>query len=127
MTAASDDALLQVNATKMQRRLHSPVSAADRAADVVEHVLRTGDNEHCVQCRARWLLTGPCAGGEPYLETGEQALTWWQLALLDVYAVLAAAAALVAGAAAFLLWGVLVLLRRLLRLSRGRAGKSKAA
>ena len=43
------------------------------------------------------------AGGERYLDTRASTLTWWQLALLDVYALLAGAAVLAAAGAGLLL------------------------
>ena len=45
-----------------------------------------------------------CAGGERYLDTREHELHWWQLALLDIYAVLALTAALVLGLGGGLAW-----------------------
>lgn len=62
----------------MQRRLiNKPRHPAQVAADVVEQVLRTG--------------------AEPYLETMQHKLTWWQLSLLDVKLFLAALASVVMG------------------------------
>lgn len=72
---------MQVNATKVQRRMRKPRTAAQQAADVVEHVINVG--------------------GEDYLETAEHHLSWWQLSMIDVYLALlglvAAAASLVGG------------------------------
>ena len=59
---------MQANATKVQRRLLKPRTPAQRAADVVGHVLATE--------------------GESYLDTAEHLYTWWQLALLDIYIVI---------------------------------------
>lgn len=56
------------------------------AADVVERVLDTG--------------------GEPYLETKQHQLSWWQLSLLDVHLVLALIVSLVMGLMALLVWMV---------------------
>ena len=51
-----------------EQRLRKPRTAAQQAADVIEHVLATDS--------------------EDYLETAQHTYAWWQLALLDVYAVL---------------------------------------
>ena len=126
-------ACAQANATKMQLRLQSPVSAAAKAADLVEHVIRTGKPqrtlEHPCAASAAQQIKLSCeltalilhAGGEHYLRTREGELTWWQLQLLDVYAVLLAAGTAVLGLAA----GVLLLLLRgcswLLQRQRGKA------
>ena len=67
---------LQGSAKKVQKRLiNKPRHPAQVAADVVEQVLRTG--------------------AEPYLETMQHKLSWWQLSLLDVKLFLAAVASLV--------------------------------
>jgi len=67
---------LQESAKKVQKRLiNKPRHPAQVAADVVELVLRTG--------------------AEPYLETMQHKLSWWQLSLLDVKLFLAAAVSLV--------------------------------
>lgn len=44
------------------------------------------------------------AGGEPYLDTRAHTLAWWQLSLLDVYAVLALAAGTVFSLVVGVLW-----------------------
>ena len=56
---------MQANATKVQKRIRKPRTAAQHAADVIEHVLSTGAVD--------------------YLETAEHLYSWWQLALIDVY------------------------------------------
>ena len=54
----------------MQARLYRPHRSVDLAADVVDKVLATG--------------------GALYLHTADSKLAWYQLALLDIYARLAA-------------------------------------
>ena len=56
---------LQAAAQKVQKRLlNKPRHPAQLAADIVERVVATG--------------------GEPFLDTKAQTLSWWQLSLLDV-------------------------------------------
>ena len=88
---------MQASADKMSRRLQNkPRHPAELAADVVERVLATD--------------------GDMYLETMQHALSWWQLSLLDVKAFLLSAALLVVGLLGGMLYGVYVLLRRVVRL-----------
>jgi ABC-type multidrug transport system fused ATPase/permease subunit len=78
---------LQGSAKKVQKRLiNKPRHPAQVAADVVEQVLRTG--------------------AEPYLETMQHKLSWWQLSLLDVKLFLAAVASLVIVLALFVVASV---------------------
>ena len=78
---------LQGSAKKVQKRLiNKPRHPAQVAADVVERVLRTG--------------------AEPYLETMQHKLSWWQLSLLDVKLFLAAAVSLVVVLALFVVASV---------------------
>ena len=57
--------ILQAAAQKVQKRLlNKPRHPAQLVADIVERVVATG--------------------GEPYLDTQAQTLSWWQLSLLDV-------------------------------------------
>jgi hypothetical protein len=58
-----------------KRLINKPRHPAQVAADVVEQVLRTA--------------------AEPYLETMQHKLSWWQLSLLDVKLFLAAVVSLV--------------------------------
>lgn len=75
-----------MNAEKMQRRLHWTRHPAEKAADVVEKVLLTG--------------------GEDYLETHQHHLSWWQLSLLDVYALLSLLAVLGLGLLGLIGWAL---------------------
>lgn len=93
-------AIAQVNATKVQKRMRRPRTAAQQAADVVEHVLSVGE--------------------EDYLETAEHLYSWWQLAMVDVYfallVIIAAIAALLSGMVWLLLscgWQTMRLLSRI--------------
>ena len=90
---------------RLQKRLFRARRPVDTAADVVEKVILTG--------------------GELYLHTREGQLAWWQLALLDVYAALAAAGLGLLAALVLLCW---LLTRGVKRLRTGsRPGKTKAA
>ena len=65
-------------------------------------------------------------GGELYLHTREHTLAWYQLALLDVYAVLAAGCLALLGVALAVFWLLLKAARLGLRRLRG-SSKQKAA
>lgn len=78
---------MQMNATKVQKRMRKPRTAAQQAADVAEHVINVG--------------------GEDYLETAEHLYSWWQLSMIDVYLALLALLAAAAGLAGGLVWLVL--------------------
>lgn len=119
----------------MAKRLWQPRSSRDLAADVVERVLHTGALPALVAdhtCRSalggyrsrvlaalpertslRLMQGSVAAGGERYLDTAEQDLEWYQLNMLDVYALLLAMAAAVLGIAAWLLQRSLRALKRL--------------
>lgn len=74
----------QMNAIKVSKRLtKKPRQPVQLAADVAERALATG--------------------GENYLETRQQRLSWWQLSLLDVYSLLTLSATAMVGLAALLL------------------------
>ena len=78
----------QVAAAKVSRRLHNkPRSPTQLAADVVEQVLRTG--------------------GDPYLQTMEHTLTWWQLSLIDVKLFIAMCVVLIVGMVGATLWALI--------------------
>ena len=78
-------------------------------------------------CAANAHGPSPAAGGEKFLDTREHELHWWQLALLDVYLVLALAGLLACGAALGLLWLSYRACLRLLISSKGNSkGKGKA-
>ena len=77
-------AMAQVNATKIQKRMRRPRTAAQQAADVVEHVLSIG--------------------GEDFLETAEHLSSWWQLAMVDVYLALFVVVAAVVALSSGLVW-----------------------
>lgn len=78
-------ARVQDNAKTVQRRLLSKRrQPVELAADVIEHVLETG--------------------GEPYMRTKENTLSWWQLSLLDVKLFLAARVALPVGLLLLAIW-----------------------
>lgn len=79
--------MVQVNATKVQKRMRKPRTAAQQAADVVEHVISVG--------------------GEDYLETAEHLYSWWQLAMIDVYLALLVLGATAASLAGGVVWLVL--------------------
>lgn len=97
ITQVMTDSAFQASADKVSRRLRNkPRHPAELAADVVERVLATD--------------------GDMYLETMQHALSWWQLSLLDVKAFLLSAALLVVGLLGGMLYGVYVLLRRVVRL-----------
>ena len=69
----------------MQKRLLSKRrQPVELAADVIEHVLETG--------------------AEPYMQTKQNSLSWWQLSLLDVKLYLAARVALPAGLLLLAIW-----------------------
>ncbi len=81
--------------------MQKPRTAAEQAADVIEHALATD--------------------GEDYLGTAEHLYTWWQLALLDVYAVIAAAVLALLGVASGLAWLLWRICRALLRRGLGNS------
>ena len=89
---------MQANARKVQRRLVKSRSPAQKAADVVEHVLATG--------------------GDNYLDTAEHLYTWWQLALLDVYLVLFVGVFTVMSLVGAALWVLLKRGRSLIRTAK---------
>ena len=111
--------------TKVHKRLQKTRPSLELAADVVEKVLLTGDTSAgsrcCVSCVSA-CHTDSCmpAGGEPYLDTRAGLLTWWQLALLDVYALLAGAAVLAAALVSLLLSGVYRGVRAVLPAAKGK-------
>ena len=76
-----------MNATKVQKRMRKPWTAAQQAADVVEPVINVGR--------------------EDYLETAELLYSWWQLSMIDVYLALLALIAAAAGLLGGLVWLVL--------------------
>ena len=79
-------------AARVSRRLHNkPRSPTQLAADVVEQVLRTG--------------------GDPYLQTMEHALTWWQLSLIDVKLFMTMCAVLIVGMVGTILWALILMLQ----------------
>ena len=67
----------------------------------------------------------PGAGGETYLTSTAQSLTWVQLNMVDVYAALFVAAAVLLSPLGWVLWALTVRMRRLL--GHRRANKVKAA
>lgn len=75
---------MQVNATKVQKRMRRPRTAAQKAADVVEHVISVE--------------------GEDYLETAQHQYSWWQLSMIDVYATLLVAVAIITVLVGSLAW-----------------------
>ena len=75
---------MQHNALRVSKRLTGkPRQPVQLAADVVERVMITK--------------------GDPYLQTKQHELPWWQLALLDVYAVIALAILVALGLLALLI------------------------
>ena len=104
---------VQADVAKVHRRLQKPRSSLDLAADVVERAARTGEQTpnpgqagmlHPQQ-RICWRQRSRAAGGERYLDTRADELRWWQRALLDAYAALAAACLALAGLVCLLAWG----------------------
>ena len=96
----------QERAEVLQRRLQQPRAPVQLAADVVEKVILTG--------------------GEPYLDTRESSLHWTQLALLDVYGVLAVGGLLaVCAAVAILRLALLAMRAGLRRLHANGSHKAK--
>jgi len=82
----------QEAAAKVSRRLHyKPRTPTQLAADVVEQVLRTE--------------------GDPYLQTQEHSLTWWQLSLLDVKLFLALGIVLILVMAGAATWALVVMMQ----------------
>ena len=77
---------------RLQNKARRPVQLA---ADVVERALMTG--------------------GSTYLATRESKLLWWQLLLMDVQLLLAVVVFLAVGIFAFVGWGTLALLYKVLR------------
>ena len=75
----------QANANKVQKRLiNKPQHPAELAADIVERVA--------------------AIGGDPYLNTKQRDLSWWQLSLLDVKLFLAIVVTLAVGLLIGMLW-----------------------
>ena len=64
--------------------INNPRHPVELAADIVERVMATG--------------------GDPYLNTKERDLSWWQLSLLDVKAFLLLVVTLTAGLLVGILW-----------------------
>ena len=76
---------MQEAAAKVSRRIRNkPRSPVQLAGDIVERVIWTK--------------------GDPYLETKEHELSWWQLSLLDVKLFLTLCALLTVSALAGLVW-----------------------
>ncbi len=100
---------LQENAQKVQKRLiNKPRRSVQVAADIVEQVLRTG--------------------GEPYLETMQHQLSWWQLSLVDVKLFLVSVASVVVGLVVLALTAVSrCVMRRIQAMQMYNRSKSKAA
>ena len=96
---------MQRNAQKVQTRLANPRTPAQRAADIVEHVIATG--------------------GENYLETRHSKLHWWQLALLDVKLVLGLGVLLLLGCVGLAMYCVIKLLANTL-FGAKQGGRNKA-
>lgn len=107
MSASTSLPNVQVNATKVQKRMRKPQTAAQQAADLVEHVINVG--------------------GEDYLETAQHRLSLWQLSMIDVYLVLLALLAAVAGLVGGLVWLVLRLCWRWWLSSQQSYSKQKAS
>ena len=94
--------MLQANATKVQKRMRRARTAAQQAADVVEHIISVV--------------------GDDYLETAQHLYSWLQLSMIDVYIAIIAVIAVAAALAGGLVW----LLLRLCRLTiRQLASKRK--
>ena len=87
--------ILQANATKVQRRLVKSPHPVEKAADIVEKALHTE--------------------GDPYLETAAHTLPWWQMAMLDVYALIAMISVAVTGLLMLIVWTMLAMTVRNLR------------
>ena len=68
-----------------------------------------------------------CPGGEPYLITNERDLAWWQLALLDVYLLVAIALATALGLLVGLSYLLVKLLKHVLNGGSGQSAKVKGA
>ena len=79
--------------------MRKPRTSAQQAADVIEHVLSTG--------------------AENYLDTAEPLYSWWQLALVDVYAAVVLGVLALLG---FLLSAVWLLIRCCRSMARGLRG-----
>ncbi len=98
---------LQAAAQKVQKRLlNKPRHPAQLAADIVERVVATG--------------------GEPYLDTKAQTLSWWQLSLLDVKLFLAVVATALLCGLGGLLWVTARVLRHVGRRMLGRTWRKRA-
>ena len=89
---------MQANAKKGQARLRKARTPAQQAADIVEHVMDTD--------------------GKMYLDTAQRQYAWWQLALLDVYACLLAAALAVLAVVFAIFWTLYKGLCRLIRVPK---------
>ena len=72
-------------------------------------------------------LTCACPGGEPYLITKERDLAWWQLALLDVYLLVATALAAALGLVLGLSYLLIRQLKHVLQGGSGQSAKAKQA
>ena len=79
--------LLQDNALRVSKRLtNKPRQPVQLAADVVERVMATQ--------------------GDLYLQTKQHELRWWQLSMLDVYAVVALVTLVPLGVIAYIIRAV---------------------
>ena len=93
--------MLQANATKVQKRMRRARTAAQQAADVVEHIISVV--------------------GDDYLETAQHLYSWLQLSMIDVYIAIIAVIAVAAALAGGLVW----LLLRLCRLTIRQLGSKR--